>query len=141
MDVPETGIVLEDVVAVELVAVKNGFVSWGFFLHTHNNYKTYRVNQVAFGSGLAGSAILNIVSDNEVSKLRPSFKALITTSSVRFKPSRWRKPWFARVFIIGHGPRAVTGVSTLRCRCSISIPCIPSLSRAGCHWPGSRFCC
>ena len=106
-----------------------------------SSYKTHSVNQVAFGFGLAGRAILNIVFDSEVSKLRPSFNALITTSSVRFKPSRWRKPWFAKVFIMGHGPRAVVVVSTPSGQHSISIPCVPSLSKAGCHWLGSRFCC
>ena len=103
--------------------------------------QTHRVNQVAFLSGLAGRAILNIVSDSEVSKLRPSFNALMTTSSVRFKPLRRRKPWFAKVFIMGHGPRAVEVVNTSSDQDTISIPGIPSLSKAWCHWPGSKFCC
>lgn len=110
MYLPETGVVLEDIVAVELVAERN-IVSLLLLGGTRcgggEERATHRVNHVAFGSGFAGSAISNIVSDSEVSKFRPSFSAWMTTSSVRFRPSRLRKPWFASVFIIGQGPRAV----------------------------------
>ncbi|KAL2108461.1 hypothetical protein VUR80DRAFT_3795 [Thermomyces stellatus] len=52
-------------------------------------------------------AIWNINSASDLSKLRPSRSPLTTASCVRLRPSRGRKPWFARVFSMGQGPRTV----------------------------------
>lgn len=121
----QAGVVLEDVVAVELVAGEMGVLVC-LLLDGNVVGGSYRVNHVAFGSGFAGRAILNIVSDSERSKLRPSCRAVWTCSFVRFKPSRWRNPWFANVFIIGQGPRATIcqlDVSTFDRCCSMNHRC------------------
>lgn len=91
---------------------------------------TYRVKNVALGqSGLAGIAAPNMTDPRDLLKLSPSLRALTTLYSVRFRPSLGRKPWLAKVFIIGHGPRTITGQSVYcegkvevqhtvsRCRC------------------------
>lgn len=39
------------------------------------------------------------------SKFRPEVRAETTAGLVRSRPERGRKPWLARVFIMGQGPR------------------------------------
>lgn len=71
----------------------------------------YSVKNVALGSGLAITAWSHIIPASSALKLIPVPKAWIAFSRVMFLPSRGRKPWFARVFIIGQGPRTRYAVS------------------------------
>lgn len=48
-----------------------------------------------------------MTAPRDLLKLRPWLRPLTTLYSVKFLPSRGRKPWFAKVFNIGHGPRTV----------------------------------
>lgn len=64
---------------------------------------TYRVKKVAFGSGFALIAMSNIKLPRDSLKLRPALRPEIAFCRVMFRPSRGRKPWLARVFIMGHG--------------------------------------
>lgn len=65
----------------------------------------HSVKKVALGSGLAMTAWSHMIPASSALKLIPVPKAWIAFSRVMFRPSRGRKPWFARVFIIGQGPR------------------------------------
>ena len=80
-------------------------------LHLHRRETAYRVKKVAFGSGLATVAILNIKLASDALKFSPSPKPRVSTSLVIPLPSCGRKWWLARVFNIGHGPRTMHTVS------------------------------
>ena len=69
------------------------------------------MKNVAFGSGLAIIACCHIILAMLLLKLSPSCRALTAFSNVIFLPSRGKKPWLARVFIIGQGPRTVINAS------------------------------
>lgn len=96
---------LQDIMSVEMVTGWSASLS---YIPNRVQYSiSYRAKNVAFGSGLAIKAMSNIRLPREALKLRPADKPLITTSLVKFLPSRGRKPWFASVFIMGQGPRTV----------------------------------
>lgn len=69
---------------------------------------SYRVKKVALGSGLTTMAMSNIRLASEALKLRAADRPSMTVFRVMFLPSWGRKPWFARVFIMGQGPRTKT---------------------------------
>jgi hypothetical protein len=52
-------------------------------------------------------AISNMRLPKDSLKFRAEARASTTTSRVRFRPSCGRKLWFARVFIMGQGPRTI----------------------------------
>jgi hypothetical protein len=70
---------------------------------------TNRVKKVALGSGLAMTALSNMMPARTGSKSSPEVRPDTTTSLVRPRPSWGRKPWLARVFIMGQGPRTGIG--------------------------------
>lgn len=92
--------VFEDIVAVEVVPGREGLESG-----CAAGERTHRVKTVAFGSGLAMIVWSHIRDAREVLKLIAVERAWTAFSLVMFPLSWGRKPWFARVFIIGHGPR------------------------------------
>lgn len=63
----------------------------------------HRVKKVAFGSGFALIAMSNIRLANDSLKLSPAPRPEMAFCRVMFRPSRGRKPWLARVFIMGQG--------------------------------------
>jgi len=65
------------------------------------------VKNVEFGSGFAMIAMSNIKLANDVLKLSAADNADTVVSFVMFLPLWGRNPWFAKVFIMGQGPRSM----------------------------------
>lgn len=101
---------LKNIVAVEMVPglfeVRSDLVGICYFLLRWEQF-THSVKYVALGSGLATTPISNIRLESEELKFRASRRPSTSVSLVMFLPSCGRNPWFASVFIIGHGPRTI----------------------------------
>lgn len=64
-------------------------------------------NQVEFGSGFVLMAKSNRKAEMLASKLTALKRPLVRSSRVMYLPVRGRKPWLAKVFRNGHGPRTM----------------------------------
>lgn len=75
-----------------------------------------REKVVALGLGLVVMAWAKKMPASSGSAFRASIRAPLSVSASMSRPSRGRKPWFAKVLSPGHGPRTGLEVSTLAVR-------------------------